>query len=313
VKAIVYTGPRELRYTDVAEPAPGPGEVVVEVRAVGVCGSELEGVASGSPFRVPPLIMGHEFAGRRADTGDRVVVNPLVACLECDLCLRGQANVCRRRAIVGIQRPGAYAERVAVPERCCYPAPAALDWETLALVEPLANALHAWRLPADRHPQRVGVIGAGPIGLSCVLVACSRGAPAVHVADLAKERRAAAERLGASWAGAALEGEFDLVVDAVGSPATRRAAVELTRPGGSAVWLGLHGPDPGFDGLALIRGEKSVLASFCYTDQDFRAAIGLAAAIDPWWVTSRPLSEGAELFMELMGGRTDLLKVEFIP
>ncbi len=313
MKAIVYTGPRELRYMDLAEPEPGPGEVVVEVRAVGVCGSELEGVASGSPFRVPPLVMGHEFAGTRADTGERVVVNPLVACLRCDLCLRGQANVCRRRAIVGIQRPGAYAERVAVPERCCYPAPTGLDWETLALVEPLANALHAWRLPADRHPQRVGVVGAGPIGLSCLLVAHSRGTPAVHVADLAAERCAAAGRLGASWTGPALEGEFDLVMDAVGSAATRRAAVELARPGGSAVWLGLHGTDPGFDGLALIREEKSVLASFCYTDQDFRAALGLASAIDPWWVTSRPLSEGADLFMELMDGRTDLLKVEFVP
>lgn len=313
MKAIVYTGPRELRYLDVEEPEPAAGEVVVEVRAVGVCGSELEGVASGGSWRRPPLIMGHEFAGVRADTGERVVVNPLVACLECDLCLRGQANVCRRRAIVGIQRPGAYAERVAVPERCCYPAPPGLDWETLALVEPLANALHAWRLPADRHPQRVGIIGAGPIGLSCLLVATSRGTPAVHVADLAPERRAAAERLGAAWTGEALEGEFDVVIDAVGVAATRRAAVELTRPGGSAVWLGLHGPEPGFDGLALIRGEKSVLASFCYTDQDFRAALGLAQAIDPWWVTSRPLGEGAALFMELMEGRTDLLKVEFIP
>jgi NADPH:quinone reductase-like Zn-dependent oxidoreductase len=117
MRAMVYSAPLTLEMQDVAEPSPATGEVVVEVRAAGICGSELEGFATQSPFQVPPLIMGHEFAGTVADTGRRVVVNPLVNCRECDLCLLGATNVCRRRALIGVHRPGGFGERVAVPER----------------------------------------------------------------------------------------------------------------------------------------------------------------------------------------------------
>src|SRR4051812_45961908 len=103
MRAMVYSAPLTLEMQDVPEPEPGPGEVVVEVAAAGICGSELEGVASRSPFRVPPLVMGHELAGRRLDDGTPVAVNPLIACGRCDLCLRGARNVCRSRTLVGIQ------------------------------------------------------------------------------------------------------------------------------------------------------------------------------------------------------------------
>src|SRR4051812_1002694 len=124
MQALVYTGPTELRVLDIAEPIPAPGEVLVAVSAVGICGSEVEGFVSQSPFRVPPLVMGHEFSGRRIDTGELVAVTPLVHCGQCDLCLRGQQNICRRRAIMGIQRAGAFAELIAVPERSCLSLPA---------------------------------------------------------------------------------------------------------------------------------------------------------------------------------------------
>ena len=97
MKAMVYTAPLELKILEVDVPEPLEGEVLVRVRAAGICGSELEGVASRSPFRVPPLIMGHEFVGNRADNGDFVIVNPVVSCFNCDLCLRGLTNVCRHR------------------------------------------------------------------------------------------------------------------------------------------------------------------------------------------------------------------------
>ncbi len=313
VKAIVYTGPRELEYQDVDEPRPGPGEVVVRVQAVGICGSELHGVASENPFRVPPLVMGHEFVGVREDTGERIVVNPLVPCLDCDLCLRGRSNVCRNRTIVGIHRPGAFTERVAVPERNLYPAPDELTPEAGAVVEPLANAIHAWRLPADPTPQRVGIIGAGTMGLVSLLVARARGAPEVHVADIAEERLAVAHRLGASATAAALEGEFDLVIDAVGSAATRGVSVEQVRPGGSAVWIGLHGEDPGFASMPLIRLEKTVHGTFCYTPADFAAAVRLSPYLDTSWVSPMALDDGVKVFEELMHGRTDLLKVTLAP
>lgn len=313
MKAIVYTGPRVLRYEEVEEPAAGPDEAIVQVRAVGICGSELHGVASSSSFRVPPLVMGHELSGTREDTGERVIVNPLVSCLTCDLCRRGRPNLCRARAIVGIHRPGAFAERVAVPEQNLYRAPESLPFEAGALVEPLANAVHAWQLPSDRNPQRVGILGAGTMGLVSLLVARARSTPVIDVADISGERLSVASRLGASRVDSMLSGEFDVILDCVGAPETRRASVDLLRPGGSAIWIGLNDEEPGFDSLDLIRMEKAVYGSFCYTHADFAAAVDLATTIDTTWVTTMPLSEGISVFEQLMNGRTDLLKVQLMP
>jgi threonine dehydrogenase-like Zn-dependent dehydrogenase len=254
--------------------------------------------------------MGHEFSGTREDTGERVVVNPIVACHTCDLCLRGQANLCRNRAVVGIHRPGGFAERVAVPAENCHPLPEGMSWEQAGLVEPLANAVHAWRLIAHTPPARVGIIGAGTIGLVALIVARWRGTADVAVSDLSEGRLAVATRLGATATGPELAGEFDVIFDCVGAPPTRRASVELLRPGGATVWLGLHAEEPAFDSLGLTRTEKTVHGSFAYTDQDFRAAIGLAATVDPFWVTTLPLEQGVEIFTELMNGRTDVVKAQ---
>lgn len=313
MKAMVYTAPLTLLMQEIAEPTPPAGEVLVSVRTAGICGSELEGIRSQSPFRVPPLVMGHEFGGIRQDTGERVAVNPIVSCGACDLCLAGTTNVCRVRSVIGIQRPGAFAERVSVPQRCLYPVPEAMSWAQVGIVEPIANAVHAWRLVADRMPARVGVIGAGTIGLTCVLVARRHGAQYVAVAEKATDRSAVARQLGAREAGPTLDGEYDVIFDAVGSGATRRASVELIRPGGTAVWLGLHDEDPGFAALAAIRSEKTVRTSFSYTDPDFRRAIAIAGDCPTDWVTSYPLESGVEIFTELMNGRSDVVKAQLMP
>jgi 2-desacetyl-2-hydroxyethyl bacteriochlorophyllide A dehydrogenase len=303
MQALVYTAPLTLEIREVDEPEPVAGDVVVEVDAVGICGSELEGFRSQSPFRVPPLIMGHELAGRRVDDGTPVAVNPLLACGRCDLCLRGLRNVCRNRVILGIQRSGGFAERVAVPETACVPLPDGMTPDRAALAEPLANAVHAWRLALaqDQSPARVGIIGAGMLGLAVALVALGAGVRDVEISDLSPERLATASRAGVASAGERLEGEFDVVFDAVGTAATRAASVDRLRPGGSAVWIGLHGPDAGFDGQALIRSEKRVLATFAYVERDFAAALALAAGLeDTSWVTHRPLGEGVETFLGLL-------------
>lgn len=308
MKALVYTAPLTLELQDVPEPAAGPDEVVVDVARSGICGSEIDGIRSQSPFRVPPLIMGHEFAGVRRDTGARVVANPIVACGRCDLCQLGRANICRTRAVLGIHRPGSYGESVAVPTHILHTMPEGMTWEQAALVEPIANAVHAWRLVADRAPARIGILGAGTIGLVTLMVARWRGALETTVVDLAEDRLAIADGLGADAVGPALEGEFDVIIDAVGAAATRRASVEHLRPGGAAVWLGLHSTEPSFDALGLVRSEQAVLGSFAYTDVDFRQAIALAAAHDPFWARNFPIEEGAGIFRQLMDGRTDVVK-----
>ncbi len=305
MRALVYSAPLTLELQDVPEPKPGPGEVVVEVAAAGICGSELEGFRSQSPFRVPPLIMGHEFAGRLTDDGAPVAVNPLIACGACDLCLRGLRNVCRHRALMGIHRAGGFAERVAVPERSLVALPADADLARAALIEPFANAVHAWRLALAQDPAiaRVGIIGAGMLGLAVALVVLDAGVTEVAIADPSAERIATAAAIGVPVTGGTLEGEHDVVFDAVGSETTRAVSVTRLRPGGTTVWIGLHGPAAGFDGQGLIRNEQRVLGTFAYLERDFHAAVGLVSRLDEAeWVASRPLSEGVETFLGLLDG-----------
>ena len=305
MKALVFTAPGTVELLDVPEPDPAPGDVLVQVRAAGICGSELHG-ARRPGFRKPPLIMGHEFAGVSAE-GTAVVINPILSCGRCAECQRGLRHVCRNREIIGVHRPGGFAERVAVPASALRPLPPGLSWEAAALVEPAANAVHAWNqaggaLGADATGARVAVIGCGAIGLLCAAMALSGGAGRVDVTDLSPARLAAAQRLGAGAAGPSLSGEYDMVVDAVGSAATRAASVAHQRPGGVAIWLGLAGEDAGFDANALVRNEKRVLGSFAYRDEEFAHAMALIRDWDLTWAAGYPLAAGAEIFTGLMNG-----------
>jgi threonine dehydrogenase-like Zn-dependent dehydrogenase len=317
VRALVFTAPGTVELLDVPEPDPAPGEVLVQVRAAGICGSELHG-ARHPGFRTPPLIMGHEFAGLTAG-GEAVVINPILSCGHCGLCRRGLRHICREREIIGVHRAGGFAERVAVPASAVRPVPPGLPWETAALIEPAANAVHAWNravgaLGTDAAAgAQVAVIGCGAIGLLCVAVALSSGAQRVAVSDLAPARLAAALRLGAGTGGPGLEGEYDVVIDAVGSAATRAASVAHQRPGGTAIWLGLADSDAGFDASALVRSEKRVLGSFAYSDEEFTQATALIREWDLAWAAGYPLAEGAGIFTELMNGGLDPVKALLWP
>jgi threonine dehydrogenase-like Zn-dependent dehydrogenase len=323
VKALVFTAPGQVKLLDVPEPDPAPGEVLVEVRAAGICGSELHG-ARRPGFRQPPLIMGHEFAGIGAG-GDAVVINPILSCGRCAECRRGLRHVCREREIIGVHRPGGFAERVAVPASALRPLPPGLPWEAAALIEPAANAVHAWNLAGRAlgaggaagtdgvQSARVAVIGCGAIGLLCAAMALSGGAGRVEVTDLSPGRLAAAQRLGAEVASPGLSGEYDVVIDAVGTAATRAASVAHQRPGGVAVWLGLAGEEAGFDANALIRSEKRVLGSFAYRDEEFAQATARIQDWDLTWAAGYPLAAAAEIFTELMNGGLHPLKALLLP
>jgi len=298
--ALVFTGPGTMELLDMPEPNVAEGDVLVHVRSAGICGSELHG-ARHPGFRVPPLIMGHEFAGV-SDDGQPVIINPILSCGECDLCARGLRQVCRRRAIIGVHRAGGFAERVAVPRPALVPLPDGLAWDAATAVEPAANAVHAWGLAGGARDKRVAVLGCGAIGLFCLLVALVDGAASVEVTDLAEGRLETARRLGAAATATAPEGEYDVIIDAVGLAATRAQSVAHQRPGGTAVWLGLAEPPAGFDGQDLVRGEKRVLGSFAYSGEEFRRAAGLVQGWDLSWISPYPLAEGAEVFTGLMNG-----------
>ena len=308
MQALVFTAPGEVQLRPEPSPVAGPGEVLVTVEASGICGSELHGFRSLG-MRTPPLIMGHEFAGTTSD-GRRVVVNPLATCGECRACRSGAPQICPDRSLMGVHRPGGFAESVAVPITSLHTLPDGLDWNAAALIEPLANAVHAWRIsrPGDGP---VAIVGAGSIGLVCLLVAQHAAPGAVVVADPSAERRAVAKRLGATVVASLDDTDgalFGTTFDAVGIPATRACALRHLTPGGTSVWLGLGSADVAFDGNDLVRAEKQVKGSFAYTSDDFAAAVALASQVDLGWGTSVPMQDAATMFMELASGRTDIIK-----
>src|SRR6476661_5236216 len=177
MKVLLYPAWDKIEVAQRPEPSPGDGEVIVRVSACGLCGSELEAFKNHSPRRTPPLVLGHEFCGvvealgPGVETrgvglrvGRKVVSNSLVPCNQCVRCRRGDTHLCGKRQIFGMNRPGAFAERVAVPADCLIPWPDTLPAEAACLAEPLANGVHVAELVRPLRPKTVLVFGAGPIG-----------------------------------------------------------------------------------------------------------------------------------------------------
>jgi len=320
VRALVYTLERTLDVLEVDEPAPREGEVLIRVERAGICGSDVQGVATRSPRRAPPLIMGHELvgevvaaaAGGERFVGRRVAVNPQVPCGVCLSCRSGLENVCQDRELVGGSRPGGFGELVAVPVRCVHLVDAALDPELAVLAEPLATCIHAFRLSPLALPGTVVVLGAGPIGMLAAVVARLHGAGRIVISETNEERRAWAAPLADAIVEPdglddAIGGPVDLVVDAVGADATRAASVKLLRPGGCALWLGMHDMEATIPAFDLVVREQTIRGVFAYTNADFARAVELLAEQpDAFRLPTRTcsLEEGAVVFTELVAGTT---------
>lgn len=323
--ALVWLGPERLAVQQVPDPIAGLGEVIVTVEAAGICGSEVEGYLGRQANRVPPLVMGHEFAGTVTAVGEgvdadwvdrRVTVNPLLSCGACGACRGGNRNVCERRQLIGLHRPGGFGATVAVPFGALVPLPAGLDARLAALAEPLANGVHAVRLGTLRGtPERAIVIGAGTIGLAALQAARAAGIAEVVLAEPHAGRRAQAAALGATETVASADEIADpavLVIDAVGRKETRARAIALTRAAGTFVAIGLHADILPLSFHDLIRREIAVQGSYAYSDHDFATALRWLAegraGIGPLEPV-RPLSAGVAAFAELARGATDAIKI----
>src|SRR5689334_9660011 len=186
MKALVYTAPHRLEMLELADPVPKDGEVLVRVRAAGVCGSDLHGFLGRSKKRVPPLILGHEFTGevvanRDAAPGGAVAVYPIVSCGICEYCASEREHLCSARRVYGLDFHGGLAEYAAVPSRCLVPIPASMSFVEGSLIEPLANAIHVVRRCHEVRGRTGLVYGAGPIGMLCAFVARQQGARVIIV------------------------------------------------------------------------------------------------------------------------------------
>ena len=343
MKALLLSAPGVLELADVPEPVPGPDDVVVAVRAAGICGSDVHGMDGSSGRRVPPLVMGHEAAGvihavgtgvRGWSAGDAVTFDSTVFCGSCRFCADGLVNLCDRRRVLGVatgeyRRDGAFAERVVVPARILHRVPPGVSMTEAALAEPLAVALHAVSLAPTAVRGTPLVIGAGVIGLLIVASLRAAGAERILVTDLSPSRLARATTLGATDvvpAGdvdvgdrlAALTGGAgpDVAFEAVGVPATVRRAIESVRKGGTVVLVGNVVPAAELP-LQWVVSRQLTLAGSAASSGEFPEALARIATrqVDVNALISgvAPLADGASWFARLREPGTDLLKVVLEP
>jgi alcohol dehydrogenase len=333
MKALVYTQPNEVQLHERAEPALAEGEVVLRIDAAGICGSDMHAYHGHDPRRKPGLVLGHEFAATVLSSaapgwlaGQRVTGNPLITCGRCDYCLQGRDNLCTDRTMVGMTRPGAFAERMSIPARCLVALPDDLPSVAGALTEPAATALHAINLSMRSLVRplpecRVLVLGGGAIGMLAALLLRHYGVAALEVAEVNPLRRESLlaharctvfdprER-------SAPDNGFEYVIDAVGSAATRKAALAAVAPGGVVMHIGLQDWASEIDMRKLTLAEITLLGTYTYSQADLRAtvaALARGAFGDLSWVQTRPLAEGAAAFADLHAGRTAAAKVVLQP
>jgi alcohol dehydrogenase len=328
MKALVYTAPNEVTFREEPDPVPAAGEVLLRIDAVGICGSDMHAFHGHDPRRNPPLILGHELVGTiigGADAGRRATANPLIHCGECDYCVQDRNNLCSNRAMVGMTRPGAYAELMTIPAKSLIAIPQDMSDRAAALTEPAATALHAVSL-AQRALHRplpeasVLVIGGGAIGLLAALLLRTYGGR-VTVAETNPLRRASAARHASCAVVDPRKNQpgrnaFEFVIDAVGTKATRTTALEAVKAGGVILHIGLQDWASEIDMRKLTLDEITLIGTYTYSTADLRATVdALYRGIfgDLAWVEERPLAQGAHAFADLDCGRSASAKLVLRP
>jgi 2-desacetyl-2-hydroxyethyl bacteriochlorophyllide A dehydrogenase len=337
MKTLVWEGAELMNIRQQDTPQPAADEVLIRVAHAGICGSELSGYLGHNALRVPPLIMGHEFAGeivalgadvKHLAAGQSVTANPLDYCGTCEYCQRGLNQLCVSRRLVGAHRPGAFAEYVAVPARLVSVLPAGMATATGALTEPVGCAVRIGELAGDVQDADCLIIGAGPIGLLALQILMLNGAKRVFVAELDTHRLAMAQALGAETI---QPREVETVktvrdrtnnrgvkvaIDAVGTALTREQCVKALQSTGTFILSGLHEESSTLPIADMIRREIITKGSFAYSPQNFADALSLLAEgkvrLSPW-IIEAPLEEGDSWFKRLIKEPGDVSKVLLVP
>lgn len=333
MRAAVFHGAGDITIREVPVPRPGPGDLLLRVAAVGVCGTDAHEYAGG-PHMYPSgdFIPGHEFSGEIVATGDDVPGHPPgsvvasgagVSCGSCPSCRRGASNLCERYVTVGLQLPGALAGYVVVPAAICLDVSGfGLTAETAALAQPMAIAAHAVRRGRVEATDTVAIVGAGGIG-AFLTYAVSRTSSHVTVFDLDEGRLEQASRLGAT--GVAHPGGRDastaptVVFEASGTPGGLRMALDLAGPGTRVVLLGIQGStiETAFRDITL--GEIEIIGTNAHVfATDFPEALRLLSSRDEPWSdvapTVFPLDDVvAEGLLPLAEGRSSRIKTLIDP
>jgi L-iditol 2-dehydrogenase len=332
MKALLLTEYGRLDMTDMDVPQLGGEDVLVRVRACGICGSDIHGYTGITGRRIPPLVMGHEAAGvvEQAGTGvtgfapgDRVTFDSTSYCGRCAFCRAGDVNLCDARMVLGVscgdyRRHGAFAEFVAVPARILHKVPEGLSFEHAAMVEPLAVAVHAVDRRVPAASDRVVVIGCGMIGLLTIQVLRARGCGSIVAADLLANRRELALQMGAERAIADIAElpEADHALEVVGYPETVAAAIRCVRKGGVVTLVGNLTPEVVLPLQAVVSRQITLLGS-CASCGEYPEALAMLAsgAVDvrPLISAVAPLADGQSWFDRLHRADEGLMKVVLTP
>jgi len=343
MKALVYTKPYSFEYTDFPDPMAGDDDVLIRVKACGICGSDVHGFTGKTGRRIPPLIMGHEAAGivegfgknvSGFEKGDRVCFDSTVYCNKCEACRAGRFNRCDKRQVLGVSVPdfrrhGAFAEYVAVPSWIVSKIPDELSFVHAALLEPASIGTHAANRAPISADDTVVIIGAGTIGLFILQAARLRGAAKVIAVDINEFRLDLAKKLGANVLINPLKSNLskavlqetegkgaNVTLEAVGYAKTFADAVSITRMGGYIVAVGNLEKKAEFDLQQLIARELTFTGSYA-SSGEFRECIDLVASgkinVEPLISDVLPIQEGPEAFDRLLKAEENLLKIVLEP
>ncbi|MFQ6036006.1 MAG: zinc-binding dehydrogenase [Sedimentisphaerales bacterium] len=343
MKALVYTKPYCLDYSDFPDPTVGDDDVLIRVKACGICGSDVHGFTGKTGRRIPPLIMGHEAAGiveefgksvRDFQKGDRVCFDSTVYCNKCEPCRAGFYNRCEKRQVLGVSVPafkrhGAFAEFVAVPWWIVSKIPDDLSFIHAALLEPVSIGMHAANRAGILSSDTVVIIGAGTIGLF-VLQACKlKGAGKVIVCDINEFRLAVAKKLGADQLINPEKSNLsevilketsnkgaDITFEVVGFAATFQRGISVTKAGGHLVAIGNLQKMAEFNLQELVARELTVTGSYASAGE-YRDGIDLVASgkinVQPLISDVLPLADGPSAFDRLLKAEENLLKIVLEP
>ena len=343
MKAMLLSEYKRLQVVDFDKPTNGPNDLLVQVRACGICGSDIHGYDGSTGRRIPPLVMGHEAAGvvaevganvRQFKPGDHVTFDSTVSCGECYFCRRGSINLCDNRMVLGVscgeyRRHGAFAEYVSVPQHISYRISDSLPFEHAAMIEAVSVAVHA----ANRTPVTLGdtavVVGSGMIGLLAIQAIRLAGCSQVIAVDLDAGRLEKAKQLGAD---VSLKGDevdvaaevrkltggrgADVALEVVGATATIKTAIDSVRKGGAVTLVGNLAPNVNMPLQSIVTREISIYGT-CASSGEYPACIDLlerqAIRVEPLITAKASLAQGPDWFARLYAGEPGAMKVILDP
>lgn len=336
MKALVYQGSKKLELLERPIPKPGKKEVLVRVKACGICGSDIHGYLGITGRRLGGVAMGHEFSGiieelgqdvERHSVGERVIVQPIDSCGNCQYCEQGNNNLCYSRKLMGVlDVQGAMAEYIVVPEKLLIPMPTNCSYEKGALSEPFAVAYAAVNKVESYENKTVLIIGAGTIGLCILKILKLRNPKKIIMSDLSNARLKHAREMGADEVVNPSADNFterlyeitkgelcDITIEAVGVNSSVQQSIQALKKNGVTIWTGVSQHDVTIDMHEIVTFQRSIIGSMNYTHKEFEETVELLASErfeTEELVSARvSLDEAEDMFMKIHQNPDEWIKV----